>query len=123
MDGEHSGDEGQFSIGDCRTTQEVIRDISRDGFSPSFCTACYRVGRTGKEFMDFAKPGEIQKFCLPNSILSFKEYLLDYGDSEIRKIGDEVIQKQASQIEDIKIQAATIKKLEEIEEGKRDLYF
>src|SRR3972149_1535105 len=123
MDGEHSGDEGQFSLGDCRTTQEVIRDISRDGFSPSFCTACYRVGRTGKEFMDFAKPGEIQKFCLPNSILSFKEYLLDYGDSEIRKIGDEVIQKQASQIEDIKIQAATIKKLEEIEEGKRDLYF
>ncbi|HBI23779.1 MAG TPA: hypothetical protein DDX84_06195 [Nitrospiraceae bacterium] len=121
--GDLSGNEGQFSVGDCRTTQEVIRDISKDGFSPSFCTACYRVGRTGKEFMEFARPGEIQKFCLPNSILSFKEYLLDYGDSEIRKIGDAVIQKQASQIEDIKIQAATIKKLEEIEKGKRDLYF
>ncbi|MDD5433798.1 MAG: [FeFe] hydrogenase H-cluster radical SAM maturase HydG [Nitrospira sp.] len=115
--------EGQFSTGDWRTTFEVIRDISRDGFSPSFCTACYRVGRTGKEFMDHAKPGHIQKFCLPNSILSFKEYLLDYGGEELQRLGDTVINNQITTIADIKLRIATIKKLSELETGERDLYF
>ena len=123
-----SGDEentlkGQFSIGDKRSTCEVIRHISQNGFAPSFCTACYRTGRTGQEFMEFAKPGKIQRFCLPNSILSFKEYLLDYGDEELRRTGDELIHSQTASIEDIKLRNATIKKLKEIEQGKRDLYF
>ncbi len=120
---EESALKGQFSIGDKRTTCEVIRHISKDGFAPSFCTACYRTGRTGQEFMEFAKPGEIQKFCLPNSILSFKEYLLDYGDEELRRTGDELIRSQTASIEDAKLRNTTIKKLEEIEQGKRDLYF
>ncbi|MEK6560776.1 MAG: [FeFe] hydrogenase H-cluster radical SAM maturase HydG, partial [Nitrospirota bacterium] len=120
---EESASKGQFSIGDKRTTCEVIKHISNDGFAPSFCTACYRTGRTGHEFMEFAKPGEIQKFCLPNSILSFKEYLLDYGDEELRRTGDELIRSQTASIEDTKIRNTTIKKLEEIEQGKRDLYF
>ena len=115
--------DGQFTVGDRRTTTEVIRDISQDGFSPSFCTACYRVGRTGQEFMDHAKPGHIQKFCLPNSILSFKEYLLDYGEEELRKIGESLIEKQTAAIEDDHLRKATLKKLQEIEMGKRDLYF
>lgn len=118
--------EGQFSTGDWRTTYEVIRDISKNGFSPSFCTACYRVGRTGKEFMDHAKPGHIQKFCLPNSILSFKEYLLDYagyGGEELHRLGDEVIKNQIATIADMKLRNATIKKLSELETGERDLYF
>jgi 2-iminoacetate synthase len=114
---------GQFSIGDWRTTMEVIKDISKDGFSPSFCTACYRVGRTGKEFMEHAKPGEIQRFCLPNSILSLKEYLLDYGEESLKKIGDALIQDQTASIKDINLRKATIKKLGELEQGKRDLYF
>lgn len=116
-------EKGQFSIGDKRTTQEVIRDISKDGFAPSFCTACYRVGRTGQEFMEHAKPGHIQKFCLPNSILSFKEYLLDYGGEELRKIGESLIEKQTAAIQDDHLRKATLKKLQEIEMGKRDLYF
>lgn len=116
-------DKGQFSIGDFRTTEEVIRAISKDGFSPSFCTACYRVGRTGKEFMNHAKPGEIQRFCLPNSILSFKEYLLDHGGEELRRTGEILIEEETAAIEDSKLRKATLKKLEEIEEGKRDLYF
>ncbi|MBI5180981.1 MAG: [FeFe] hydrogenase H-cluster radical SAM maturase HydG, partial [Nitrospirae bacterium] len=120
---EESASKGQFSIGDKRTTCEVIKHISNDGFAPSFCTACYRVGRTGHEFMEFAKPGEIQRFCLPNSILSFKEYLLDYGDEELRRTGDTLIRSQTASIEDTKLRNATIKKLEEIEQGKRDLYF
>ena len=102
---------------------EVIKDISKDGFSPSFCTACYRVGRTGKEFMDHAKPGEIQRFCLPNSILSLKEYLLDYGEESLKKIGDALIQDQTASIKDMNLRKATIKKLGELEQGKRDLYF
>ncbi len=118
-----SDKKGQFSVGDRRTTQEIIRNISMNGFSPSFCTACYRVGRTGKEFMDHAKPGEIQRFCLPNSILSFKEYLLDYGGEELRKIGEFLIKKQTTAIEDDHLRKATLKKLQEIEMGKRDLYF
>lgn len=118
--------EGQFSTGDWRTTYEVIRDIAKNGFSPSFCTACYRVGRTGKEFMDHAKPGHIQKFCLPNSILSFKEYLLDYvgyGGEELDKLGDTVINNQIATIADMQLRNATIKKLSELERGGRDLYF
>ncbi|MBI5407255.1 MAG: [FeFe] hydrogenase H-cluster radical SAM maturase HydG [Nitrospirae bacterium] len=114
---------GQFTTSDLRSTSEVIRDISQDGFSPSFCTACYRVGRTGQEFMDHAKPGHIQKFCLPNSILSFKEYLLDYGGEELRKIGESLIEKQTAAIQDAHLRKATLKKLQEIEMGKRDLYF
>ncbi|MBI5756521.1 MAG: [FeFe] hydrogenase H-cluster radical SAM maturase HydG [Nitrospirae bacterium] len=114
---------GQFSIGDKRTTAEVIQHISTDGFAPSFCTACYRTGRTGQEFMEFAKPGDIQRFCLPNSILSFKEYLLDYGGEELRKIGENLIDEQIFSIDDIKIRLATLKKLEDMEKGKRDLYF
>ncbi len=120
---EESTAKGQFAVGDKRTTCEVIRHISKDGFAPSFCTACYRTGRTGQEFMEFAKPGEIQRFCLPNSILSFKEYLLDYGDEELRRTGDELIHSQTASIEDAKLRNATLKKLEEIEQGKRDLYF
>ena len=73
--------------------------------------------------MEFAKPGEIQKFCLPNSILSFKEYLLDYGDEELRQTGDELIRSQTASIEDTKIRNSTIKKLEEIEEGRETFIF
>ena len=73
--------------------------------------------------MEFAKPGEIQRFCLPNSILSFKEYLLDYGDEELHRTGAMLIHSQTASIEDTKLRNATIKKLEEIEQGKRDLYF
>src|SRR3989304_3283328 len=120
---EESTLKGQFSIGDKRTTCEVIRHISKDGFAPSFCTACYRTGRTGQEFMEFAKPGEIQKFCLPNSILGFKKYLLYSGYEKPGRTGDELIHSQTASIEDTKLRNATLKKLEEIEKGKRDLYF
>lgn len=113
----------QFRIGDERTMAEVILDISKAGFYPSFCTACYRLGRTGKDFMDLAKPGLIQNFCLPNSILTYKEYLLDYGNRELRKVGEKVILEQLHEIKDKKLRGETIKKLKELELGKRDLYF
>ena len=93
------------------------------GYSPSFCTACYRLGRTGADFMDLAKPGLIQSFCLPNSLLTFKEYLIDYGDKEAQKLGNRVIQEHLSNIKNNKRKEKTIQRLKELEKGKRDLYF
>jgi len=116
-------DSEQFSLHDSRSLKEVIKDISKMGYGPSFCTACYRLGRVGKDFMDLAKPGLIQKFCQPNSLLTFKEYLLDYGDLETIKIGNKVLAKHLADIPSARIRAKTVEKLKEIEAGKRDLYF
>ena len=114
---------GQFSISDNRSLAEVIKDISRLGYSPSFCTACYRLGRVGRDFMDLAKPGLIRNYCLPNSLLTFKEYLLDYGDSEARQLGKKVIGRHLADIGSAKVRQATLQKLGALEKGKRDLYF
>ncbi|MFQ5406340.1 MAG: [FeFe] hydrogenase H-cluster radical SAM maturase HydG [Candidatus Micrarchaeia archaeon] len=111
----------QFSVCDTRSAPEIIRDISKKGFYPSFCTACYRKSRTGKDFMDLAKPGEIQRFCLPNSILTFKEYALDYAKEQDKKLFDKVISKQLKDVpKDLKL--VVEKKLKEVERGKRDVY-
>ena len=81
----------QFNLGDTRTLDEVIYDITLKGHIPSFCTACYRLGRTGKDFMDLAKPGLIQKFCRTNGIVTFKEYLEDYASPPTRAAGEALI--------------------------------
>lgn len=114
---------GQFELFDNRPTLQVIKDIVKMGQIPSFCTACYRLGRCGEDFMDLAKPGEINKFCLPNALLTFKEYLLDYGDDEVKRIGEKVIEEQARGISDTPRREATLKRLKELGSGKRDLYF
>ncbi|MFA4858182.1 MAG: [FeFe] hydrogenase H-cluster radical SAM maturase HydG [Candidatus Margulisiibacteriota bacterium] len=113
----------QFTLGDTRNLAQVIRDIAKMGYVPSFCTACYRRGRTGKDFMDLAKPGLIQKYCLPNALLTYKEYLTDFGDKKTRAPGDQLIQKQLSAIKDHAIARITKEKIKQIEAGKRDLYF
>lgn len=113
----------QFSVSDTRNLEQTISAIMKDGFYPSFCTACYRVGRTGEKFMDLAKPGNIKNFCIPNCILTLKEYLLDYADSDLRKKGEALIKKELLEIPDEKIRELTKTKLLEIEKGKRDLYF
>jgi len=112
----------QFCVSDNRSLAQIMDDIARLGFIPSFCTACYRVGRTGEAFMDLAKPGEIQNFCLPNALLTFKEYLLDYHKGGSKR-ADGLIDKEASKIADPKIKALTLSKLKQIEAGKRDLFF
>lgn len=114
---------GQFSISDNRTLAEVIKDISKLGYSPSFCTACYRLGRVGADFMEMAKPGLIKNYCLPNSLLTFKEYLLDYTDANARKLGEKVIKTHLKDISNKKILAKTIEKLQALEPGQRDLCF
>ena len=84
-------DESQFSLGDHRSLDEVIHDIASLGYIPSFCTGCYRLGRTGADFMDLAKPGEIKHHCDPNAVSTFEEYLEDYATPETRAIGDSAI--------------------------------
>jgi len=118
-----SEDSGQFSLGDHRSLAEVIRDIMKMGYIPSFCTGCYRLGRTGSDFMDLAKPGLIKLHCQPNAMLTLKEYLEDFADQETKKIGERLIEKEMALIPDENRREQTIKNLHKIIEGERDLYF
>jgi 2-iminoacetate synthase len=114
--------QGQFQIEDHRTTNEVLCSICRSGYIPSFCTACYRRGRTGDRFMPLAKSGEIQNLCQPNAILTFKEFLLDYASEETRDIGEKAIRKHLQEIPDPRVRSETEKRIARIEQGERDLY-
>jgi 2-iminoacetate synthase len=115
--------QGQFSLNDTRKSGEVIKDIIKRGFIPSFCTACYRLGRVGSDFMDLAKPGLIKTHCQPNGLMTLKEYLVDYADSETREIGEQLIQKELKEIPKDIVRRKTVENLQKIEEGKRDIYF
>ncbi len=114
-------EESQFSLGDHRSLDEVIKDISQLGYIPSFCTACYRLGRTGKDFMDLAKPGDIRNHCDPNALGTFLEYLLDYASPATREVGQELIKQTVEQkIGAEREQAEAI--LAKVRSGKRDVF-
>ncbi|HEY3276062.1 MAG TPA: [FeFe] hydrogenase H-cluster radical SAM maturase HydG [Syntrophorhabdaceae bacterium] len=113
---------GQFEVEDHRTPEQVLASICNSGYIPSFCTACYRKGRTGDRFMPLAKSGEIQNVCQPNAILTFKEYLIDYGTEELRRIGEKTIEEQLSAIPDPAVKRETEERLRRLEKGERDLY-
>jgi len=117
----HVEEAEQFTLGDTRCADAVIRDLGECGYIPSFCTACYRLGRTGHEFMEKAKPGDIQSFCTPNAILTFQEYLTDYAGDETRAVGERVI---AEALADVipSLRATVESRLECIKAGERDLY-
>lgn len=112
---------GQFSLGDHRPLDEVIRDVASMGYIPSFCTACYRLGRTGQDFMDIAKPGDIKLHCGPNALSSFKEYLKNYATPATVRIGEELIRKTVSEMSGIARQRAE-KLIKRVEEGRDDVY-
>lgn len=118
-----SSGEAQFEIGDHRPLDAVIIDVLRQGFLPSFCTACYRRGRTGKDFMDLAKPGLIKCHCLPNGLLTLLEYLEDAGSEEALRIGRKLVLEQLPEIPGGKSRAETEARMERIVQGERDLYF
>ena len=84
-------DSEQFQLGDHRSLDEVVRDVASLGYTPSFCTACYRLGRTGADFMDLAKPGLIKEHCSPNALSSCMEYLMGYASPETKKVGDQLV--------------------------------
>ncbi|MBT9139945.1 MAG: 2-iminoacetate synthase [Dehalococcoidia bacterium] len=112
----------QFSVDDHRSPDEVVRSVCQSGYLPSYCTACYRQGRTGDRFMALAKNGQIQNVCQPNALITFKEYLLDYASQETRLVGEETICRHLSEIENEKVRSLTRERLRRIEEGERDLY-
>lgn len=115
--------DGQFSVGDHRPMEEIIYELLTDGFIPSFCTACYRLGRVGHDFMDLAKPGVIKTFCHPNALMTLKEYLEDYASPKTRELGNRVIQREIGNIPSSDRQQEALEKLKLIEQGQRDLYF
>ena len=112
---------GQFSLGDHRSLDEVIRDVASMGYIPSFCTACYRLGRTGSDFMDLAKPGDIKLHCGPNALSSFKEYLKNYASAETLEIGNKLIQKTLNEMDGVAKQRAE-KLVKRVEAGRDDVY-
>ncbi|MDQ1278566.1 MAG: 2-iminoacetate synthase [Thermodesulfobacteriota bacterium] len=112
----------QFNLGDTRTLDEVIYDIATNGHIPSFCTACYRLGRTGGDFMDLAKPGLIQKFCRTNALMTFKEYLMDYASPATLTLGNQLIHSLEEQTTDVKTRRLLEDRLRRIGSGERDLY-
>jgi 2-iminoacetate synthase len=114
----------QFELGDIRPLDTVMRELMQDGYLPSFCTACYRLGRTGEHFMEFAIPGFIKRFCTPNAMTTLMEYLVDYTSPETRRIGQELIAKELATLEEGPSKAKLIDRLAQIETTeKRDLYF
>lgn len=110
---------GQFALGDTRTLDEVMGELVRDGYLPSFCTACYRQGRTGEHFMEFAVPGFIKRFCTPNALTTLQEYLCDYASPETRAAGEALVAQQAATLP-----TELTERLRRIREnGERDLYY
>ena len=113
----------QFYVSDQRTLDEVVNWLMRDGFTPSFCTACYRKGRTGDRFMSICKKGEIQNCCHPNALMTLKEYLEDYASPETKELGNALITRELDNISNAGIREITLRNLKSIEQGQRDFRF
>ncbi len=113
----------QFDVSDKRTLDEVVHWLMDLDYIPSFCTACYREGRTGDRFMSLCKSGQIQNCCHPNALMTLKEYLEDYASPDTKKIGEDLIQKELGNIPKEKVREITVHHLQEIEKGNRDFRF
>ena len=112
----------QFFVSDTRDAFSMITELLEEGFLPSFCTACYRSGRTGDRFMQLAKSGKIKSVCLPNALMTLCEYAMDYGDAAFREKVFEAIRRNLSQIEDAKVKEYTEKSIQKIVGGERDFF-
>jgi 2-iminoacetate synthase len=113
----------QFEVSDDRTLDEVVNWLLDLGHIPSFCTACYREGRTGDRFMQLVKNGQIANCCLPNALITLKEYLCDYASEDTRKKGEIMLAKELLTIPSEKVRSLAEKNLQEIQDGKRDFRF
>lgn len=113
----------QFEVNDTRTLDEVVNWLLGMGYIPSFCTACYREGRTGDRFMKLVKSGQIANCCLPNALMTLKEYLEDYASADTQKKGELVIGEQVQNISNPKVRATALEYLQELHDGKRDFRF
>ncbi len=113
----------QFKINDDRSLNEVMDELLAKGYLPSFCTSCYRMGRTGEHFMEFSVPGFIKRFCTPNGILTLAEYLMDYAPEQTKIKGWETIEKEMKEFEGTPFGEEIRERIEKIKNGARDLYF
>jgi len=120
-DGAGDPNGSQFQLGDHRTVEEVVSDVVSLGYLPSFCTACYRTGRTGQDFMDLAKPGEIKYHCHPNALSTFQEYLSDYASPKARVAGEKLISIELQQM-DGQQTACALPMLNKVRRGERDIF-
>lgn len=112
---------GQFQLGDHRSLEEIVQELASMGFIPSFCTACYRLGRTGQDFMDLAKPGLIKLKCDPNAVTTFQEYLLDYASETARCAGEQLIEHEMCGMGE-KARKTSARMLTKILNGRRDVF-
>lgn len=112
----------QFSVEDNRSPLEVLKELVNDNYIPSYCTACYRSGRTGDRFMSLAKSGEIHNICTPNALMTLLEFILDYGDEDLSKKGMELILAETEKIENKELQKSLLNNFERLKKGERDLY-
>ena len=120
---ERPNDTAQFDVSDQRTLDEVVHWLMELGYIPSFCTACYREGRTGDRFMSLCKSGQIQNCCHPNALMTLKEYLMDYAAQDTKALGEALIQAQLDGIPKEKVKEICKDRLEKIEQGIRDFRF
>lgn len=118
----HDLNKSQFLIGDDRSLNEIVEELLQQNLLPSFCTACYRLGRTGEHFMEFSVPGFIKRFCTPNAMLTLSEYLVDYASEKTAEKGWKVIEKNMESLSETK-QIEVRSRIEKIKQGARDLYF
>ena len=112
----------QFQLGDIRSLDAIMRELMVDGYIPSFCTSCYRLGRTGEQFMEFAIPGFIQNLCTPNALTTLMEYLLDYASPETREAGELAIAIELGKLPEGERKKQLLDRLDRIRRGERDLY-
>jgi len=121
---ERPHDSEQFDVSDQRTLDEVVNWMMQLGYIPSFCTACYREGRTGDRFMALCKNGQIQNCCHPNALMTLTEYLVDYASEETKEIGFELVEKELNNIPKEKVKAIAAKNIEDIKaSNRRDFRF
>ena len=120
---EYNEETAQFDLSDRRTLDEVVAWLMELGNIPSFCTACYRAGRTGERFMKICKSGKIQDCCTPNALLTLKEYLQDYASPHTRELGEKLIAQEIGKLTNPALRKAVVEDLEKIEQGQRDLRF
>ncbi len=120
--GEQTLNREQFQVGDTRSLDEVISEILDGGYIPSFCTSCYRLGRTGEHFMEYAIPGFIGRFCTPNALVTFAEYLEDYASPATKAKGEALIAREAEALEP-KLRDEVLRRLRRVRDGERDLHF
>jgi 2-iminoacetate synthase len=113
----------QFQINDNRSLNEIMDDLIDHKYIPSFCTACYRLGRTGEHFMEFSVPGFIKRFCQPNALITMVEYLEDYAPEETKGKGYLLLQEKLDEIEDESFKIKLTEKINQIKNGTRDLYY